>query len=319
MKGKTVVRPSINACLRCFVWWTAYISPLLNWAAFCDKWKRDPIYKAQIVRGEQALVDGSAPTYRRSSCQMHDGNFTHVGRSWIILNKKEMESESGKTYLKKEQYSGVQMSAPKESGDGDEAVWAFPDPQAPFRRMTDFRQRGEDSVTLVQGASQDIWSGKTEEVLSALKDEREKDTELKLIYSRQQPMVTLETWKQRLQGQQDGNVNEVARPAEKGCPSAKKIQKATPKKMVGSVVASGCSTAASMLPPGEFDDERVPVSVAAVFDDGEELDNPFLPGGPDDDVDADDSASQPGKLSELDTAGHSVCNNKSCLVESILV
>ena len=309
VKGKTVVRPSINACLRCFLWWTAYISPLLTWPAFADKWNKDPIYKAKIINGEKALVDGSAPTYRRSSCQMHDGSFTHVGRSWIILNKKEMETESGKAYLKKEQYSGVQMTAPKESGDGDEAVWAFPDPQAPFRRLTDFRQRGEDSVTLVQGASQDIWSGKSEEVMSVLKGEREKEMQLKLILNRTQPMVSLESWKQRVKGQQDEVGGEVATSAKKETPSAKRIQKGTPRKSVCSGAPSVCSTAASLFAPVEAEDERVAASQASVYGDGEELDNPFLPGGPEDDVNAEDSASQVGKLSELDTAGHLVCGD----------
>ena len=114
VRNRDEVRPPIDVCDICYQWYLLYISPLSSWRVFADKWNSDPIYKAKVVRGMKHQNEGTVPNYKRSEVGEFARNQTSGGRTWIILNKKEMQPAANKKYLKTDEMIGVPMMVPKE-------------------------------------------------------------------------------------------------------------------------------------------------------------------------------------------------------------
>ena len=301
VKNKDVVRPAIDACERCYSFWSLYISSLLSWRSYASKWVNDPIYRAKIIEAVKVCDKSVVPNYRQKSVETVDASQMCGVRSWIILNETEMKNQSGKKYLAKTEYSGVQITVPKENGAGEEAVWAFPNPSAPFRTIEARWIQGEEERCLVQPAEADIWEGKAAEVKNAVQLARLADSNFGKLVDRSQPMVTFDKWRQRIGGTGDG----VGAIGDGDRIPTGRLQ-ITPRKANAPMPAGSSQDNLSVVPtqagrtslPSTVDQAALRAKNADI-----ELDNPFLP--PDEfDVEAADSASQIDASSEVCTAGY---------------
>ena len=146
-----------KSCLQCFDFWVAAYAGGKSWDAYVSEQRDVPVAIEEAKQAQLVFKDPSKRTFVPEDVAVEETLELILDRSVVVYTDAQVRALAGnrRTMPAPERLAGcVTVTAPKETGDGEETLYCFADPGRPRKGKLRSRVVVSRSKTVFAGSSQ---------------------------------------------------------------------------------------------------------------------------------------------------------------------